>query len=108
MKIKFHYVLIIFLISSMLFCSCLSDIKNKKITEKYQSINNQQFFLHNDAVQNKTMININEKINKNNKKLQDIKNNKNVIQNNIKEIEENNKKLKKELDQLILIAENKA
>ena len=105
---KTNKYLIILLLSIILICSCLSNIKIKKIIENYDNEQNARYFLHNDTVQNMTMNNIQEQINQNNEKLTEIETNKNLIQNNIDQIQTENENLRNELNRLITIAEDMA
>tara|TARA_B100000963_G_C22384959_1_gene561816 strand:- start:379 stop:696 length:318 start_codon:yes stop_codon:yes gene_type:complete len=104
---KSNIYLIILLLSIILLCSCLSKLNNTRIIEKYNT-NSANYLLHNDAVQNMTINNINEKIESNNNKIKEITSNSNVISKNIKDIEKQNALLQERLQQLIAIAENNA
>lgn len=104
---KSNIYLIILLLSIILLCSCLSKLNNKRIIEKYNT-NSANYLLHNDAVQNMTINNINEKIESNNNKIKEITSNSNIISKNIKDIEKQNALLQERLQQLISIAEKNA
>ena len=104
---KSNIYLIILLLSIILLCSCLSKLNNKRIIEKCNT-NSANYLLHNDAVQNMTINNINEKIESNNNKIKEITSNSNVISKNIKNIEKQNALLQERLQQLIAIAEKNA
>jgi septal ring factor EnvC (AmiA/AmiB activator) len=101
MKINIYLIVILLLI--ILICSCLTNIKIKKITENY--VNNSKYILHNDRIQNMSIDNIRTKINKNTYKINNIENNNNNINKNINKIKRENNIQKQRLLELIKIAE---
>jgi|TARA_Y100000389_G_C17295204_1_gene430132 peptidoglycan hydrolase CwlO-like protein len=105
---KYNTYLIIVLLGVILICSCLSNIKIKKIIEKYQNENNASSYLHLDAVQNLTMEQIQQQIDRNNEMILTIQNDSNEIQNNINEINQRNTELEAELQRLVNIAQSLA
>lgn len=106
MKSKTYLIIILLIV--ILICSCLSNIKIKKIIEKYETVNNASIYLHTDALQNLTMENIQQQINNNNEMIASIRDNSNVIQGNIDEINRQNLALEQELERLVKIAQDLA
>jgi 5-bromo-4-chloroindolyl phosphate hydrolysis protein len=104
-----NIITILILLIIILICSYLLNIKIKIIKENFYSktYDSTNYYLHNDAVQNKTIKVIEDKLNQNTELLNQITNNKNTIDANINEINRKNQKLISELNRLLNIANSR-